>query len=37
MMQATDCLQENAALGKASVYLQIIEREPENEAVILFA
>jgi len=31
MMQVTDHLQENAALGKASAYLQMIEREPENE------
>jgi len=30
-MQATDCLQENAALGKASAYLQMIERVLEND------
>jgi len=27
MMQVTDHLQENAALGKAAVHLQMIERE----------
>jgi len=26
MMQVTDCLQENAALGKAAAYLQMIEK-----------
>jgi len=31
MMQVTDHLQENAALGKAAAYLQMIEREPEND------
>ena len=28
MMQETDCLQENAAPGKAAVYLQMTETEP---------
>jgi len=32
MMQVTDHLQENAALGKAAAYLQMIEREPRIDA-----
>jgi len=31
MMQVTDHLQENAALEKASAYLEMMERESEND------